>query len=49
MRSVDRVEATVEAIREAHNYDLPEIIVLPVTCGLPAYMDWVRSETRPNI
>jgi len=47
--AVDRVEATVEAIREAHSYDLPEIIVLPVTGGLPAYMDWVHSETRPNI
>ncbi len=45
--AVDRVEATIEAIKEAHSYDLPEIIVLPVTGGLPGYMDWVRSETRP--
>ena len=46
--AVDRVEATVEAIREAHSYDLPEIIVLSVTGGLQAYMDWVHSETRPK-
>ncbi len=42
----DRVEATVEAIRAVHSYDLPEIIVLPVSGGLRAYIDWVRSETR---
>lgn len=44
--AVDRVESAVEAIKEVHSYDLPEIIVLPVTGGLAGYMDWVRSETR---
>ena len=44
--AVDRVDDAVEAIKEAHSYDLPEIIVLPVTGGLAGYMDWVRSETR---
>jgi len=46
--AVDRVEATIEAIKEAHSYDLPEIIVLPVTGGLPGYMAWVYGETRPG-
>lgn len=32
-------------IRESHPYELPEIIAVPVTAGLPAYLDWVRSET----
>jgi periplasmic divalent cation tolerance protein len=32
-------------IREAHPYELPEIIAVPVTEGLPAYLDWVRQET----
>lgn len=32
-------------IREAHSYELPEIIAVPVTAGLPAYLDWVRQET----
>lgn len=31
-------------IRTAHPYDLPEIIALPVTLGLPAYLSWVASE-----
>ncbi|HTN94080.1 MAG TPA: divalent-cation tolerance protein CutA [Gallionella sp.] len=32
-------------IREAHPYELPEIIAVPVTAGLPAYLDWVDGET----
>jgi periplasmic divalent cation tolerance protein len=34
------------AIRAAHPYELPEIIAVPVVHGLPAYLDWVESETR---
>ena len=33
------------AIRERHPYDVPEIIALPVTTGLPAYLNWVAEET----
>lgn len=33
------------AIRDAHPYELPEIIALPVSAGLPAYLDWVVQET----
>ena len=40
-----RVEATIEAIKRSHSYELPEIIVLPVTGGLPGYIAWVESET----
>ncbi len=32
-------------IRAAHPYELPEIIAVPVTIGLPAYLDWVAAET----
>jgi len=33
-------------LRKLHPYELPEIIAIPVTAGLPAYLDWVKSETR---
>jgi periplasmic divalent cation tolerance protein len=33
------------AIRAHHPYELPEIIAVPITRGLPAYLDWVRAET----
>ena len=32
-------------IRAAHPYELPEIIAVPVTAGLPAYLDWVNGQT----
>jgi periplasmic divalent cation tolerance protein len=32
-------------IREAHPYELPEIIAVSVTAGLPAYLDWVNKQT----
>lgn len=37
------------AILAAHPYALPEIMALPVVEGLPAYLSWVRQETRKEI
>jgi periplasmic divalent cation tolerance protein len=33
------------AIREAHPYELPEIVAVPIERGLPAYLDWIVAET----
>ena len=46
--ALDRVEETIAAIKERHSYGLPEIIVLPVTGGLPGYIEWVHAETRQS-
>lgn len=35
------------AVREHHPYELPEIIAVPVTRGLPAYLAWIAAETTP--
>ncbi len=36
----------VEAmICKLHPYELPEILQVPLTGGLPAYLQWVASET----
>lgn len=43
----DRYPALEAAIRAAHPYELPEIIALPVSAGLPAYLAWVAAETKP--
>jgi periplasmic divalent cation tolerance protein len=45
--SADRYPVLEQAIRAVHPYELPEIIAVPVERGLPAYLDWVESETRP--
>lgn len=34
-----------QLVREAHPYELPEIIAVSVTAGLPAYLNWVDAET----
>jgi periplasmic divalent cation tolerance protein len=33
---------------ELHPYELPELIAVPVTTGLPAYLNWVMQETQPR-
>lgn len=40
-----RVEA---AIRARHPYELPEIVAVPITDGLPAYIDWITAETSDH-
>jgi periplasmic divalent cation tolerance protein len=35
------------AIRADHPYELPEIVALPLTAGLPGYLAWVAEETAP--
>lgn len=37
--------ALEDVIRRHHPYDVPEIIALPVTQGLPEYLNWVVAET----
>jgi len=43
-----RYPALEAAIRAHHPYELPEIIAVPVTHGLPDYLSWVASETAPE-
>ena len=38
--------ALERAIVELHSYELPEIVAIPVSRGLPAYLQWVSAETQ---
>lgn len=40
-----RYAALETAIRALHPYDVPEIIALPLSAGLPAYLGWITQET----
>jgi periplasmic divalent cation tolerance protein len=40
-----KVEA---AIRQQHPYELPEIIAVPLSAGLPEYFAWIKAETNNN-
>jgi len=34
-----------EIVRVHHPYDVPELIAIPITHGLPAYLGWLATET----
>ena len=44
----DRYDELAAFITERHSYDEPEIIALPILAGSPAYLTWMRDETRPT-
>lgn len=35
-------------LREMHPYELPEILAVPVSKGLPEYLSWVYKSTTPK-
>jgi periplasmic divalent cation tolerance protein len=37
----------VASVKDAHSYELPEIIALPVVGGSREYLDWIDSEVKP--
>ncbi|MDD5247985.1 MAG: divalent cation tolerance protein CutA [Rhodocyclaceae bacterium] len=43
-----RYAALAAAIRASHPYELPEIIAVPVSRGLPEYLAWVAAETTTD-
>lgn len=44
--SAGRYAQLQQAVRSLHPYELPEIIAVPVTQGLPEYLDWVDQCTN---
>jgi periplasmic divalent cation tolerance protein len=44
--AADQVTPLVEHIKKAHSYDVPEIIVTPITGGYADYLNWLVDETR---
>jgi periplasmic divalent cation tolerance protein len=42
----DLYPAVESLVRTHHPYELPEIIAVPITGGLPQYLDWIAAETQ---
>lgn len=38
----ERIE---QLIKKVHPYELPEVIMVPILDGLPAYLQWIVDET----
>jgi periplasmic divalent cation tolerance protein len=43
----ERAGAAMARLRELHSYELPEMLVLPVTGGYPPYLEWLSQEICP--
>ena len=41
----DLVSAATRLIVEAHSYDLPCVVALPIEAGHQPFLDWIGSET----
>ncbi|MFX1513523.1 MAG: divalent-cation tolerance protein CutA [Promethearchaeota archaeon] len=41
----EQVEKLKAAIKELHEYSVPELLILPVIEGLEKYCDWIIQET----
>ncbi|MGH9384060.1 MAG: divalent-cation tolerance protein CutA [Vicinamibacterales bacterium] len=41
--TANRVAALQQRLRELHPYDVPEMLVLPVSTGSDAYLAWLRE------
>ena len=42
--SYKRLQQTVIAM---HPYDVPELIAVPISDGLPDYLDWIKENSQP--
>jgi periplasmic divalent cation tolerance protein len=43
----ERVDELRTRLVALHPYEVPELIVLDITGGLPAYLAWIAAETSP--
>lgn len=43
--TADRYPQLEKRIRAIHQYELPEIIAVPIHAGLTGYLDWITTNT----
>lgn len=46
--TIDRYQALERRVRVLHSYEVPEIVCLRVSDGLPAYLLWVEQSCIPS-
>lgn len=44
--TVAQRDKLVAAIEACHPYELPELVMVPISDGLPGYLDWIRESTE---
>lgn len=43
-----RLDAVCEWLADNHPYRVPEVIAVPITAGLPAYLAWIDASVEPS-
>ncbi len=43
-----RYPALEDALRQAHPYELPEIVCVPIVAGLSGYLEWIEVSVSPS-
>lgn len=41
-----RVPELIDAVRAAHSYDCPCVVILPIEAGNPDFLKWITEETQ---
>lgn len=44
----DRVPSLIAAVRDAHSYDCPCILSIPISGGNADFLRWIEAETAPD-
>ncbi|WP_433308072.1 divalent-cation tolerance protein CutA (plasmid) [Actinoplanes sp. CA-030573] len=44
--AADKVPDLVAWLPARHSYEVPELVVLPITGGWPPFLEWITAETR---
>ena len=46
IKTTDELYPRVESlIKENHSYEVPQIVKVPISGGLPEYLEWISGET----
>ncbi len=42
----EQVESLIDRVKALHDYEVPEVIALPILAGNPDYLDWIKQSTK---
>lgn len=46
--TTDRLDDLILVVKEAHSYETPEIVAIPIEGGLADYLNWITEETAAS-
>jgi len=46
--TAERADEAMTRLRALHPYEVPEILLVPVTTGWPDYLSWIAAQCAPH-